>query len=335
MDHIAKTTGVRKMPAVETADGLWLFDTTPMIQWFESQYPQPAIVPHQPALRFIALLLEDYADEWLWRPAMWWRWMPRVSRWALGWRIASEFMPRIFARPFGWYFGRRQRREWLWEDGMTRENSDQVRDMLYREFEFLESLFEQQPYLLGSHPSVADFGYFASMFRHFGNDVESAEVMRRQAPNTYEWLARLWNVKPHKLVSQQQWVWPDDSVWAPLLSRICEDYLPYLQQNAAAHQAGQKRFDFNGVNFVFKGTKTTNYRVWCLEELQRLYAALSDEDQRQVSVLFKPYGGIAPLSGQEIIESGLANDYVLPLRPEETTVKKPSWKTRLFGQPRN
>jgi len=74
--------------------------------------------------------------------------------------------------------------------------------MLFREFELLEPLLEEQPYIMGSHPSVADFGYFASMFRHFGNDPDSAEVMRMEAPHTYEWLAILWNAKSHKLAEQ-------------------------------------------------------------------------------------------------------------------------------------
>ena len=80
-------TGIKKMPAVETPQGQWLYDTTPTIQWFETVYPDTPITPKNKALAFVSLLLEDYGDEWLWRPAMWWRWMPPVSRRALGTRI--------------------------------------------------------------------------------------------------------------------------------------------------------------------------------------------------------------------------------------------------------
>lgn len=335
MDRIADFTGVKKMPAVETADGLWLFDTTPMIQWFESHYPQTPVIPNSPVLGFIALLLEDYADEWLWRPAMWWRWMPRASRWALGWRIASEFMPRIMARPFGWYFGRRQREEWLWGDGMTRQNSDQVRDMLLREFEFLEALLQRQPYLFGSHPSIADFGYFASMFRHFGNDVESAEVMRRQAPNTYEWLARLWNATPSKLPVEQEWIWPDNDFWQPLFKRVCGDYLPYLHQNAAANKKGLKRFDYRSNTFEFKATTTTTYRVWCRENLQAAFAELSDGDKQEVEKLLASAGGLEALHTDGVIQSGLDEQFQLPLNPAKRSTQKQSLKICLFGQARN
>ena len=67
MKKIAQTTGVKKMPAVAMDNGQWLFDTTPMLEWFEQQHPEPCTVPDDPALAFLALLIEDYGDEWLWR----------------------------------------------------------------------------------------------------------------------------------------------------------------------------------------------------------------------------------------------------------------------------
>lgn len=335
MRAVAENTGYKKMPAVQTADDKWLFDTTPMLQWFEQRYPQAPILPQDPALRFIALLLEDYGDEWLWRPAMWWRWQPRASRWALGWRIASEMVHPALGRPLGFLFGRRQLKEWLWDDGVTRENAGDVRDMLLRELEFLEPVLADQPYLLGSHPSAADFGYFGPMFRHFGNDPESAEVVRRRGPNTYEWLARLWNAKIDKLPAAQHWVWPQSDYWAPLLERIARDYLPYLHQNAVAFRSNQQRFDYRGNTFTFKGTKTTNYRVYCRQILQQEFNALNEQDQHRIKQLFEPSGGLEPLHTDGIIDSGMADHFVLPRDPVSTQRQKPRLMKTLLGQPRN
>lgn len=335
LNLIYANTGFKKMPAVRCENGDWLYDTTPAIQWFERHYPQPAVLPDDPALAFLALLLEDYADEWLWRPAMWWRWVPRVSRWALGWRIGAEFIGTALARPFGWYFGHRQRDEWLWGDGLTRDNADAVRDMLYSEFAFLEPLLEEQPFLLGSHPSVADFGYFGPMFRHFGNDPDPAEIMRRQAPNTYEWLARLWNARAHRLPSTQEWRWPKADYWAPLLARLARDYLPYLHQNALAHRQGLKRFDYTGASISFPNTKTTVYRVWCREVLQQRYAALGDGDKSRVVELFATCGSLDALHADGVIESGIAHRFALPRRPDSEGNFKQSLKQFLGGQPRN
>lgn len=335
MDVVQSNTGFKKVPALKTADDLWLFDTTPTIAWFEQRYPAGAVLPGDPALSFIAELLEDYGDEWLWRPAMWWRWVPRDSRWALGWRIGNAMLGAKGARLLGWYFGRRQLQEWLWDDGVDDANADDVRDMLYREFEFLEPLLEQQPFLLGSHPSVADYGYFGSMFRHFGNDPESAEVMRRRAPNTYEWTARLWNLTPGKLAESQQWQWPIGDFWLPLLQRLTGDYLPYLHQNALAYREGKSRFDYRGHSLAFKHTKTTRYRVWCRENLQRRYTTLSEPDKRRVDELFEPCGGLSVLLQDGVIDSGMAADFQLPRDPKTAGQVKSSLAVSLFGQARN
>lgn len=336
MDRIAEITGIKKMPAIESSDGLWLFDTTPTIQWLEDQFPTPSVVPDDPALKFIALLIEDYGDEWLWRPAMWWRWMPRISSWSLGRYIAHEYFPRIFAAPAGWYFARRQRKEWLWDDGMTKENSDQIRDMFHDELAFMEQILEQQPFFLGSHPSLADFGYFGSMFRHFGNDYDPAHVIRNTAPNTHEWLGRLWNTKPHKLPEKQEWLWPEPELWSPLLKRIGDDYLPYLHQNAMAFKADAERFDYKSKNFELNNSKTTNYRVWCRENLQRAFAELGDADKERVTSLFTQAGtSLDALHLDGAVESGLDNQFVLPLDPSNRTKIEISLEHKLFGRPRN
>ena len=178
LQTIKRKTGFYKVPAAKTADDKWLFDTTTMMQWFEQRYPQAPILPDDQALGFIALLLEDYADEWLWRTAMWWRWEPPAARWATGRLIVTEGgVPGPMRRLAGFSMSCRQRKEWLWDDGMTRKNSDDVRDQLYRELEFLEPLLEQPPFILGSHPSYADCGYAGPFLNHFCHEPEPLEVL--------------------------------------------------------------------------------------------------------------------------------------------------------------
>jgi glutathione S-transferase len=63
-------TGAMQMPMVELPDGRWITDTTPIIEWLESQYCESSIIPDDPLCAFVARLIEDYADERLWRPAM-------------------------------------------------------------------------------------------------------------------------------------------------------------------------------------------------------------------------------------------------------------------------
>lgn len=334
---IFKKTGTMKVPAIKTADGLWLKDSTPMIRWFEEQYPAKPVVPADPALAFVASLIEDYGDEWLWRPAMWWRWVPKGSRRLLGYRIATEVLsslpiPTFIAAP---YFAWRQKKTWLDWDGMTTANSNQIRDMYTEQLAALESIFSRQKFLLGAQPSVADYGYFASMFRHFGNDPESSVVMRQQAPAVYEWLACMWNGKGNDSSQAQTWNWPEGQGWEYILGDICGRYLPYLHQNAMAFDAGKKRFDFSAGGLDLPQTVTTHYRVWCREELQREYKRLSDADRQRVNEYFAPYGGVEPLLAGGEINAGMDEDLRIPFAERK---QKSLWQmvqVWLFGTARN
>jgi len=329
-------TGVRKVPALRLADGRWLFDTTPTIAWLEQAHPAPAFVPQDPALAFVALLVEDYADEWLWRPAMWWRWEPVATRHALGRRVAENLdfplLPRaVVAR----LFPLRQRRLWLWGDGMHRGNADAIRNLYLDELDFLESVLAQQPFLLGSRPSMADFGYFGPMFRHFGNDPDPAEIMRRRAPAVYQWLARIWRGRRPAFDTPPQWHWPthgaDGPDWSPLLRRLLGDYLPYLRANAEAYRDGRRRFDWQGQSLSLRGSRTHRYRVWCHQQLQRCYRALADADQARVNALFAPIGDLRAAMAVEAIDAGLDAQLTLP---RESGGHTPTWRTRWFGEPR-
>jgi hypothetical protein len=72
--QLAGSTGVAQVPGLQLADDRWLTDTTPIIAWLDERYPDASVIPRDPVVAFFSRLLEDYADEWLWRPAMHYRW---------------------------------------------------------------------------------------------------------------------------------------------------------------------------------------------------------------------------------------------------------------------
>ena len=190
-------------------------------------------------------------------------------------------------------------------------NSDAVRDMYFEELEFLEAVFAKQPFILGSHPSAADFGYFASMFRHFGNDPDPAEVMRAQAPHTYAWLARLWDTKAQDLGTKQQWVFPKGPHWAPLLDRIANEYLPYLKANAEAFR-DQK----NGSILSVKTQLPPHQNDFLPRVVSgNLATSLSGTERTRQSPrdgLFAPVGKISKILNARQISAGMDDLFAMP-----------------------
>ncbi len=202
---IPDKTGAMQMPAIELADNRWMTDTSPMIDWFELQYPDNPILPEDPSQAFICRLIEDYADEWLWRPAMHYRWSYPASSKLLRRQIADEMatdvkIPKWLVRMS---IEKRQCSNFVIKDGVTKENLDHVERGYLQLLKILSTIFKDRPFIFGDKPTLADIGLFGPLFRHFSQDPIPGEIMRETAPTVIEWVYRLWNAKASRLGGSQ------------------------------------------------------------------------------------------------------------------------------------
>lgn len=280
---LAGRTGVQHMPIVERADGSLMSDTTQIHRWLEAHHPGPALSPSAPDVRFIARLVEDWADESLWRPAMHWRWKQLESAAMQSWRIASQFLAdsRVPARLLAIPLMIRQYGFFVWRDGVRTRAQRRACDGIYLELlAVLEPLFARRPYLLGKRPTEADFGLFGPFFRHFFGDPLPGPVMQERAPQLMHWVTRMWATTPERFAREPLIdTLPDDL--GPLLGIIVRDHIPYLRANAEAVAAGAKRtrYAMHGVQW---SEFSKPYRLWCLAELQREFTALADGEKTRV-----------------------------------------------------
>jgi len=314
-ETILPATGFMKVPAMQCPDGQWLKDTTPMMAWLDAQHGPPSIYPADPAARFIALLLEDYADEWLWRPAMYYRWNFADSHRLLRHRLGRELSAGTAynATGLGWFMRWRQYLVFVRGDGVRRHNEPAVQALYARTLQQLTVLLATRPYLGGARPGIVDFAFFASMFRHFALDPHSAKQMVDTAPAVYAWVGRLWNAR----VGIEGSGMLDDFAstdWDALFTEIGRDYLVYLDANASAHARGERRFDLALHDARYPRMPVVRYRVACREQLLRAYRQLPDEAQRTIQQRLKASGIADWLEAAADIPSGLDAEFVLPLK---------------------
>jgi hypothetical protein len=197
----------------------------------------------------------------------------------------------------------RQRTLFTRGDGVTPETWDHVEKVYLDTLAHFDTILKDRPFLLGSRPSLADFGFFGPMFRHFSMDPTSARIMRETAPAVFEWNARLWNARAGSIGGELLDHVPAD--WGPILDSIGSAYLPYLCANAEAWQAGSSHFDVDIEGAPYRHIRTSRYRVWCLEELRRQFEELPEAQQNDVRARLEAHGCWEPLWRVEDPASGV------------------------------
>jgi glutathione S-transferase len=293
--RIPRKVGVAQLPTVELPGGRWMTDTTPMIAWLEQQHRTPAVIPPDPLQRFVALLIEDFGDEWLWRPAMHYRWNNAADRHLLSTRLAEEVLrlplPLVLRR---YWIAWRQTRLFVRGDGVDRSTRPHMDAAYTRVLDRLGPVFDSRPFVLGERPTVADYGLFGSMFRHFALDPTPGRIMRDRAPGVYEWVARVWNARAGRIGSRElaEGI-PDDL--SPLLRESGETHLEMLAANAGAHQRGESHHDLRVQGTTYRRVPTSAYRVWALEQLRREFRRLPPAVREQAEQLLRAHGCWVPL----------------------------------------
>ena len=313
LDEVLPNTGWMKVPAVRRDDGLWLCDSTPLLRWLDAEHPQRALIPDDPYRAFLSALIEDYCDEWQWRPAMFWRWAFADNARYLGARLGAELSEGTIhpAWGMGLYFRKRQQRLYLRGDGVRADNFDAIAALYPQALQALEGLLATRRYLLGDRPSLVDIAWFGPMFRHYAQDPRPAALMAMQAPRVWAWVARLWNAGAED--------WHDtplddfsDAGWDAIFRDLGGSYLPYLQDNAAAVASGARQFSGRYGAIRYPDLPAVRYRARCLNTLQQQYIQLAPTVRARVDARLQGLGIIEALQTPSaaatlpVIDSALA-----------------------------
>jgi glutathione S-transferase len=307
IDHareILAGAGAVQSPVVRLEDGRWLSDSTPMLAWFEAQREGPSIYPEDPGMRFVALLLEDHADEWLWRPAMHYRWSHRQDREHASGVLADELLSGLWRPRFAkrWGVAHRQLGGFVHRDGVDAATREHVERTAMAAFGGLDAILAERPFLLGERPTIVDFGFFGPMFRHFAQDPTPAELMRQRAPRVFTWVARMWEARAQpdtaEILSKV------DAPLAALLREACETHLVQLRENARAYAEGASHFAQEVQGCRYEKLPVSRYRVWCLEELRRHWQALDPTTQTRLRAHLPEPGARVLWDSEPVARSG-------------------------------
>jgi len=230
------------MPGVETPQGELMWDSTAMICYLDGRFPAASVLPNDPVCLFLAYLIDDVCDEWLYRPAVGTRWFIAENTQVAGFELARDVTVQLpisadQAREMAAAFVRSS----CGPLGVTAENIQAwIDDVLRPWTRVLAQHFESAPYLFGARPSLADFAIFGGSVAHFANDPACRRWLDEDATALVRHTHRL--LEP---IAQQhgEWLAPGD-VPETLIAILAEAGRLYLPWVAAATARGEAEVAF-------------------------------------------------------------------------------------------
>jgi glutathione S-transferase len=231
------------MPVLLTPQGEWLQDTRDIIDLMEKRFPDSTVFPSTPCRKFVANILEAWADEF-WIPmAMHYRWNrpesvaffknengPLMVPWGPKFlqttavnKVAEtlvSFLPTVGVRPVQY---------------------DALEEWTESMITHLDTHFALHPYLLGSSPTVGDFGLAGVFVPHLARDPWPRDHLMKGHPNLQAWVDRIQfpsHAGPHIVSSPTNTldaISPEDGsdsippTLQPILHAISSEFYPLLQ----------------------------------------------------------------------------------------------------------
>jgi glutathione S-transferase len=278
-------------------DDTFHVDSTPLAFELERRHPVVrSILPDDPAHAFLCHLLEDTADEWGTKVMFDYRWARAAdqefcSRW-----LAAEMLgpsPEGELEKVAEQFRDRQVGR-MHLVGCTSENRPVIEETYRRVLATLERQFMELPFLFGTRPSLADFGWFGQLYQ-LSIDPTPMGIMRETAPRTCGWVARMNDASG----VSGEWVDPAEPIppgVLGLLELAGEAYLPFLRANAASLDRGDEEVALELFGRPYS-QPAFRYQAKCLRWLREKFATLPAEARDRVSAVLRETGGLEVLSG--------------------------------------
>lgn len=191
---ITELVGQSIIPVLLTPNNQVMQDSTPILEHFEAIFEDNPTIPDDPRLAMLMWLIEEFADEYMVRIAMYTRWGNDQNICAASHKISrdltfgnpslttQQLAPMIASRQAG--FNKHLRLE---GDKIKANMDQQILDLLA----ILEDHFLHYQFLLGFKPSLADFALYGPLKVHLYEDPQSNEIMECNAPRTCRWLGTI------------------------------------------------------------------------------------------------------------------------------------------------
>lgn len=267
-------------------------DSSPLIRRFEKDYDGRSIIPSDPALAFIDMLLEDYGDEWLTKSMFHYRWYYDADI-----KKAGDILPRWGginapedqSRAIGDFIRERQisRLSYVGSNEVTKPT---IEESFKRFIKLLDAHLTDQPFLMGERPGSADFAVYGQLTCLALFDPTPQAIILDLAPRVYAWVEVVEDLSGY-MVSDDDWLDIDNppQTLKAILAEVGRIYAPYLIGNAKAVMEKANKLEMVLDGRPWEQNPFT-YQAKCLQWLREAYGALGDKDRGRVDSVLEGTG---------------------------------------------
>jgi glutathione S-transferase len=271
------------VPAVQAPDGAFMWDTTAIVHHLERRFPARAVLPDDPVQRFLCYAIEDFSDEWLYRPAVGSRWHYEANHSVGGWELARDIAadaPLSCDQAYA-AVGAHVRASCP-PLGVTEATIGAWVDEVLKPWQrVFAAHLATAPYLFGARPSLADFALFGGNAAHFVNDPLCRRWTEAEGPAVVEHTHRL--LEPARQ-SFGDWMAVVPETLIALLAEIGRLYLPWVSR-AAIDGSAELVFS-NGVRITIAATPfLVDARAVLLARYAALRSAALDATLERAGIL--------------------------------------------------
>ena len=231
-------------------------DSTLILAALEAAHPEPPARPEEDATAALAVILEDYADEWLNKCMFQQRWGQQPDRDAAALRVLVQLndgkRPRAFKAPTKQIATRMLARLPL--VGAEAENAPTLENS-YRRFALrLNTHLQDHLFIFGGRPSAADFA-IAAQYQQMLTDPTPGTWLKDRAPFLVAWCAHMEDPKasgPFETLETLQ-----ETLLPIFEGEVSRTYLPWAFANAASASRQKKRFSVTFDDGLFEQSTQT------------------------------------------------------------------------------
>ena len=192
-EYVRPTSGSHRIPQLEAADGTVVQDSIEIADYLEARHPEVPAYPDTPRQRLVVHLFELLGSEGLVGLAWRFRWFyPDENHHFVKMEFGRSFRPQGNDDELLYYGNKIADR--MMSHGAIK-TTPEVRAAMEEEYKellgVLEQHFVEHPYMLGGHPSAADYSLMGALFAHMGRDPLPQRLMQENAPRVYRWVEHM------------------------------------------------------------------------------------------------------------------------------------------------